>query len=172
MRICLRQKRTLRRNLALLTHLAQDRRRGESMEHGYGTHAITNQTPPLRDYNLFSTDQALQEAVQREGAGWAVLNCCRPAMPSARTRCFEHARLANRFTPVLHNYNVQGERIDCDRVSPLLACIDAGHRGAGLSQRPLGRARMAGSPRRACGARRGLSSCRRRSSAARSARPP
>ncbi len=46
--------------------------KGESMEHGSGTHAIFNQTPPLTDYNLFGTDTALQEAVQREGAGWAI----------------------------------------------------------------------------------------------------
>jgi len=37
------------------------------MEHGSGTHVVFNQTPPLMDYNLFESDAALQEAVQREG---------------------------------------------------------------------------------------------------------
>ena len=37
------------------------------MEHGTGTHEVFNQTPPLTDYNLYGSDVALQEAVQREG---------------------------------------------------------------------------------------------------------
>ncbi|HEY2678416.1 MAG TPA: isovaleryl-CoA dehydrogenase [Steroidobacteraceae bacterium] len=82
------------------------------MEHGYGTHAITNQTPPLEGYNLFSTDQALQEAVQREGAGWAHTELLSAGEALGTSVVHEHARLANRFTPVLHNYNSQGERID------------------------------------------------------------
>jgi len=39
------------------------------MEHTQATHTVFNQTPPLMDYNLYDTDVALQEAVQREGAG-------------------------------------------------------------------------------------------------------
>ena len=42
------------------------------MEHTLATHTVFNQTPPLTEYNLFTTDRALQEAVQREGAGAAV----------------------------------------------------------------------------------------------------
>jgi putative acyl-CoA dehydrogenase len=82
------------------------------MEHGYGTHAITNQTPPLRDYNLFGTDKALQEAVQREGAGWALPELLQAGDALGTSAVHEHARLANRITPVLHNYNAQGQRID------------------------------------------------------------
>ena len=54
------------------------------------------------EYNLFSTDAALQEAVRREGAG-----ACRPELTGAGAALgtpanFEHARLANRYPPVLH----------------------------------------------------------------------
>ncbi|MHB1249062.1 MAG: DNA alkylation response protein, partial [Polaromonas sp.] len=35
------------------------------------THLVENQPPPLRDYNLYLQDQALREAVLREGAAWA-----------------------------------------------------------------------------------------------------
>ena len=35
------------------------------------THSVTNQPPPLADYDLFSTDPALAGAVAAEGAGWA-----------------------------------------------------------------------------------------------------
>src|SRR5580693_6972314 len=72
------------------------------MEHGSGTHAVFNQTPPLTDYNLFASDTALQEA-------GAELGTC---------TLYEHARLANRYTPVLHSFNVQGERIDSIEFHP------------------------------------------------------
>jgi hypothetical protein len=34
-------------------------------------HEVQNQPPPLGDIDLFSSDRALREAVEREGAGWA-----------------------------------------------------------------------------------------------------
>src|SRR6476469_6026542 len=38
----------------------------------FGNHRVVNQPPPLVDYNLFEADAPLVEAVDREGAGWAV----------------------------------------------------------------------------------------------------
>jgi hypothetical protein len=38
----------------------------------FETQDVLNQPPPLVDYDLFGTDRALQEAVAREGAGWAL----------------------------------------------------------------------------------------------------
>jgi putative acyl-CoA dehydrogenase len=35
------------------------------------THEVANQAPPLEDRNLFEDHAALQEAIEREGAGWA-----------------------------------------------------------------------------------------------------
>ena len=32
---------------------------------------VTNQPPPLENYNLFSSDVILGEALKRENAGWA-----------------------------------------------------------------------------------------------------
>jgi putative acyl-CoA dehydrogenase len=63
--------------------------------------AVPNQTPPLCDYNLFTTDEALAEAVKREGAG---AHAVQLALDGAAIGCaasFEHGRLANRFPPVL-----------------------------------------------------------------------
>ena len=34
------------------------------------THEVVNQVPPLEDWNPFLTDVALQQALEREGAGW------------------------------------------------------------------------------------------------------
>lgn len=39
------------------------------------THEVTNQPPPLADYNAFDSDTALQQALQREGGGWGVQRC-------------------------------------------------------------------------------------------------
>ena len=36
------------------------------------THEVDNQSVPFEDVNLFDTDVALQEALEREGAGWAI----------------------------------------------------------------------------------------------------
>jgi putative acyl-CoA dehydrogenase len=76
------------------------------------THEVLNQAPPLAEYNLFSTDRVLSEALDREGAGWA------------RPRLEEFGRLtgteeairwgfqANENTPVLHTHDRFGHRID------------------------------------------------------------
>jgi putative acyl-CoA dehydrogenase len=82
------------------------------MEHIPATHPVFNQTPPLTEYNLFTTDPALREAVQREGAGAAVPELRDAGAALATAENFEHARLANRNTPILHSFNVRGERID------------------------------------------------------------
>jgi putative acyl-CoA dehydrogenase len=82
------------------------------MEHSLRTHAVYNQTPPLADYNLYATDSALQEAVRREGAGAAETELTQAGADLGQSALFENARLANRYTPVLHAFNAQGERTD------------------------------------------------------------
>jgi putative acyl-CoA dehydrogenase len=76
------------------------------------THAVFNQAPPLAEYNLFTTDLPLQEAVLREGARPAVAGLGSAGATLGTAAAFEDARLANRNPPVLHTFNVQGERID------------------------------------------------------------
>jgi putative acyl-CoA dehydrogenase len=89
------------------------------MESIHAADAVFNQTPPLAEYNLFTTDRALQEAVRREGAPpteAAALADAGAALGTAEN--FEHARLANRYTPVLQSFNAQGERIDSIEFHP------------------------------------------------------
>jgi putative acyl-CoA dehydrogenase len=76
------------------------------------THEALNQPPPLVDYNLFSSDRVLGEALDREGAGWA------------RPRIEEFGRMigteeairwgfqANEFPPTLRTHDRFGHRID------------------------------------------------------------
>jgi putative acyl-CoA dehydrogenase len=127
-------------NLALLPHRAQDR----SMQHGLGTHSILNQTPPLQDYNLFGSDIALQAAVHREGAAAAALDLTLAGAALGSGAQQEHARLANRHTPVLRNFNAQGERIDCVEFHPSWHALMQGITARGYHSSPWAQADSAG----------------------------
>jgi putative acyl-CoA dehydrogenase len=88
------------------------------MEHGSSTHSVFNQTPPLRDYDLYGTDAALRDALRREGAAAAEAELGAAGLELGRGELREHARLANRHAPVLNNFNPQGERIDSVEFHP------------------------------------------------------
>ena len=88
------------------------------MEHTLATHTVFNQTPPLTEYNLFTTDLALREAVEREGATAGIPDLVGAGEALGTETNLEHARLANRNTPVLHSFNIQGERIDAIEFHP------------------------------------------------------
>ena len=70
------------------------------------------QTPPLQDYNLFSSDAPLQEAVRREGAAAHAEELARAGAILGTAGSFADGQLANRHPPVFQNFNVRGERID------------------------------------------------------------
>lgn len=106
------------------------------MEHGSGTHIVLNQTPPLTDYNLFASDMALQEAVQREGASWAAPELERAGAELGTCTQFEHARLANRFPPVLHNFDARGVRIDSIEFHPSWHALMRGITARGYHSSP------------------------------------
>ncbi|HXC20204.1 MAG TPA: isovaleryl-CoA dehydrogenase [Steroidobacteraceae bacterium] len=106
------------------------------MHNGSSTHAVFNQTPPLTDYNLFSSDTALQEAVRREGAGEAVAELDRAGAALGTAENFEHARLANRHTPVLHTFNARGERIDAIEFHPSWHALMQGIAARGYHSSP------------------------------------
>lgn len=76
------------------------------------THEVLNQPPALEDYNAFTTDAALTEGIDRDGAGWA-----REALTAfgARTGSAEVYRWgfdANENRPVLHTHDRFGHRRD------------------------------------------------------------
>jgi putative acyl-CoA dehydrogenase len=98
-----------------------------------------NQTPPLVDYNLFTTDEALQEAVAREGAGGYAEQLARDGATMGTAANFEHARLANRHPPVLQNFNVQGERINAVEFHPSWHALMEGITARGYHSAPWAR---------------------------------
>jgi putative acyl-CoA dehydrogenase len=109
------------------------------MEHTLATHTVFNQTPPLAEYNLFNTDAALQEAVQREGGGAATPDLVNAGAALGTAANFEHARLANRHTPVLHTFNAQGERIDSVEFHPSWHTLMQGIAARGYHSGPWAR---------------------------------
>ncbi|AON53208.1 isovaleryl-CoA dehydrogenase [Herbaspirillum seropedicae] len=100
------------------------------------THEITNQVPDLSGYNLYRSDAALAEAVQREGAHWhdCTLASQGELLGSAEMR--EMAELANRHAPVLHTHDRCGRRIDVVEFHPAWHTLLDQLRRAGLHALP------------------------------------
>ncbi|MEX3953594.1 isovaleryl-CoA dehydrogenase [Paraburkholderia sp. EG287B] len=87
--------------------------------HRPGTsHEVTNQAPPLADYNLFTTDAALGEALARAGAHWHRDTLARHGETLGKAQTLALADLANRHEPELHTHSPRGERIDAIEFHP------------------------------------------------------
>ncbi|HYL64750.1 MAG TPA: isovaleryl-CoA dehydrogenase [Candidatus Methylomirabilis sp.] len=76
------------------------------------THEVLNQPPPLTGYNLYLSDVALVEAVQREGADWATaqLNTLGKFLGTEEAQLWGFE--ANENEPVLHTHDRFGNRRD------------------------------------------------------------
>ncbi|WP_375575045.1 acyl-CoA dehydrogenase family protein [Paracidovorax oryzae] len=101
------------------------------------THEVFNQYAELADYDLLATDAALQEALQRAGAGHALpaLGEYARRLGSAETQAM--AQLANRHTPTLHRFDSRGRRIDRVEFHPAWDALMALYRGQGLVSMPF-----------------------------------
>jgi putative acyl-CoA dehydrogenase len=75
-------------------------------------HEVLNQPPPLVDYNLFTTDRALRDAVAREGGGWACGALEESGGRLGAAEAIEWAAQANENPPVLHTHDRYGRRRD------------------------------------------------------------
>ncbi len=78
----------------------------------FETHEVINQSKPLVDYNLFTTNLALQEALNREGGDWAQANLMLWGAHLGQAETFEAARLATKNVPVLRTFDRFGQRLD------------------------------------------------------------
>ena len=106
--------------------------------HGRGTtHAVTNQVPPLTDYNLFTSDEALVEAVDREGAGWHRTALERDGAALTKADVLALADQANRHPPELFTHSPRGERIDALEFHPSWHTLLALLRREGLHALPF-----------------------------------
>jgi len=76
------------------------------------THEVTNQPPPLEPYNLYDSDPALKEALNREGGKWAEAKVRAFGERLGAEETFELGRLANEHPPELKLFDRYGHRID------------------------------------------------------------
>lgn len=75
-------------------------------------HQVTNQVPPLADYDAYAADPVLPFVVAAFGADWAGERLHEAGRTVAAAQTQELARLANRFTPELKSHDRFGHRID------------------------------------------------------------
>jgi putative acyl-CoA dehydrogenase len=112
---------------------------------------VLNQPPPLVDYDLFGTDRALQEAVAREGAGWALDSLGRFGRTLGSAQTIEAGRLANAYPPVPRLFDRYGRRIDEVEFHPAWHALMALAIGEGLHTRPWAEPRPGAHVARAAG---------------------
>lgn len=94
------------------------KRMNEFDSYGALTHEVINQPQDLLDYNLFTTDIALQEAVAREGAAWATDELDRFGAESGRADYLALGQLANKYIPEFDTHDHHGHRVDIVRFHP------------------------------------------------------
>ena len=73
---------------------------------------ITNQPPPIEPYNLLTSDTALAEAVDREGAAWALPQLAALGATLGTPETVALGFAANASPPQLHAFDRFGHRID------------------------------------------------------------
>ena len=75
------------------------------------THVVTNQVPPLQDYNP-ATSPVLVEALIREGGQWGLEEVNELGAISGSREAQRWGELADRNRPVLHTHDQYGHRVD------------------------------------------------------------
>lgn len=76
------------------------------------THDVTNQPPPLVNYNLFESDLPLRESLEREGAWWAHHMVHELGHLGGTEEAIAWGFQANSNPPQLHTHDRFGNRID------------------------------------------------------------
>lgn len=78
----------------------------------------SNQPPPFADINLFTSDAALADTVQREGGGRAAKALTAFGQVCGSADSLELARLANEVPPKLKTHDARGDRLDTVEFHP------------------------------------------------------
>jgi putative acyl-CoA dehydrogenase len=81
------------------------------------THVVTNQVPPLLDYNP-ATAPVLVEALEREGGGWGADEVFALGAIAGGATAQRWGDLADRNRPILHTHDRYGHRIDAIEYDP------------------------------------------------------
>ena len=115
------------------------------------THAVTNQVPELQDYNLFTTDVALADALGQNGAAWHAERLQELGRELGSAAMLELGALANRHPPELHTHDRVGNRIDAVEFHPAWHRLLASLRREGLHAMPFMAPRPGAQAARAAG---------------------
>ncbi|MFZ3034796.1 MAG: isovaleryl-CoA dehydrogenase [Parvibaculum sp.] len=83
-----------------------------TMPKAFATHEVFNQSPPLENYNLFTSDEVLVETVEREGGGAAVASLAAFGAKIGTSEVIDLGRQANTYLPVLKSFDRFGHRLD------------------------------------------------------------
>jgi len=95
------------------------------MHDSYATHEVFNQSPAFEDVNLFNSDRALIEAVQREGGGQAAKRLAAFGTACGSAAAFHNGRLANEHPPRFKPFDSKGRRLDMVEFHPAYhACME------------------------------------------------
>jgi putative acyl-CoA dehydrogenase len=82
------------------------------MSYLFATHEVLNQPPPLDGVNLFASDAALMDGVQREGGGWGRQRLMAFGDWLGKAETYRLGAQANRHGPELRTHDRFGHRID------------------------------------------------------------
>src|SRR3954453_5037881 len=82
------------------------------------THDVLNQPRPLQGHNAFDADPALREALEREGAFWAIDRARAVGQLVASEEAQAHSKRAQRNIPKLLTHDRYGNRIDAIDYDP------------------------------------------------------
>ena len=82
------------------------------------THEVSNLSRELCDYNMYTEDAALTEAVRREGGQWAERELTEFGKLTGSADYLELGQLVNKFTPEFDTHDRFGNRIDLVKFHP------------------------------------------------------
>jgi len=107
------------------------------------THEVFNQPEPLVNYNLFSTNRALQAALKFNAPSLDTASLTQLGAKLGSDGMQTHARLANVHTPVLLSHDRFGRRVDQVEFHPSYHALMAASTEAGLHGTPWSEASQA-----------------------------
>ena len=115
------------------------------------THAVTNQVPPLPDYNTVDSQPALHEGLRRWASPAAYEEVCALGARAGSSEARTWAVQANTYEPVLRTHAATGERADEVEFHPAWHSLMEVAVGAGLTAEPWTRPAGIGRPPAPCG---------------------
>ena len=101
------------------------------------THDVLNQFDEVADFNLLTTDPALQEALARANASWAEPQLRDYAEHMGSSSTYALAADANLHTPELQNFDSRGRRLNAVQFHPAWHALMAMYRSSGFISMPF-----------------------------------